>query len=877
MVVHRIGNFLRLRRASCNTESDKVLLGEFAIDQDLVIKKGKSVTPEPYQTETYEAFWAKLTTEVIPSWKDTGEIPRASLRPLLELIETYFAEKGTPESQRKFAKNLLEWASSLKESSLDDVNFLYGQRIKYGNKSAYLIEILMDCLEGTNSELDSEIKGIASWLCEYDASFIAKSPDLKELYDERKIGPAFTCSDLYDALDGLSLTEPDPKSRVKDRISKLQSLLHTKIKKGKTKISFDDMNALGEIYRLRSVRMLEEEESVEGPTYFSDPEGVLKNWRRLAETVCGAGLLELLRERVKPQGPNVQHYRDNYYRFMMPTLQHDTDPIQLDCLTDHDLGHCVLSNDNKSMINLNNCLSRYTKLPVGAKTWHNCNPRYTRAFTEKEVSRMYDASEKFHVYIPLADHDCKMADEPISVNTIMVLRQLIVDSFIPRTLAYGEVYSEEEMRKAGAAYHLFYNFLKEMDPEERKTLAGQRIILGGENFTFDQVIYEIDKNGADGCISGCNRLFLALILNYASHLRFSPELENIIGIYKMRQNGQKKVFSEYADIDEKEAKRRLQILTVSIMSHKFQYPLIGNTVTFWGSSNTMVGVSGEIFQLISPLIDSGEGTDARHVYANIMELVVKPALKDKSWLRYTDTINWLESINDETIFKQQRLWFDPVLLLSALSPLEVNDPDLYQYVERFLDELVHTYAQSQTTSQKELRVNIHFENMLGRLDEKKRTQLLELLSASHLPVSNDKRPRVPFYINHLIHRLAVIGATYWVPGFFTSTSSFNKDKADKITAFLSKGVFSSAPEEVFSNIILKIHGLKNVCTQAEINLMSRHLGAMMGQPDVALNPERVAGRTPSVGLGSGIFATPGSRSAATYSTESSSRCHLGSA
>ena len=801
-----------------------------------------------------QAFWNKLTTKIIPTWSLQAELPHICLRPLLELVDDYFFEASRNKDVSCFSKQALAWAVKFQEDcSLEELQCLFGQPIQVGNESFYLIEILAKCLQAPFSDENKKLMlGIVRWLSICDASLIGNAPEFESIYAELKIGPKFNLDSLREALISL----PIPKGSELEKSAGLVSQLL----EGKIKINSEIIDGVLEFFKLRWIQMLKAESTSESaaqelPSYLLQQNGVNAPWIRLAQTLCGAGWLKPRDPSIKTEG-NPKHREHNYFAILMPTTAgQNTDTLTLECVVSHGLYNYILSSDNRELILFNNSIRTYEaeKRQTGTANF-GCyqDSTYNRAFTELEIKRIKAKEcasgehphgvKRYMEYLPHAERYTKMPVQPISIKTVRALAKLVKASTFPNGLRYAEKYDELQMHAAGAAYHHFYNFLngkhqENISPEdlielkeEIERLKRQRIRFKGIETTFSHVISRVENpDDEDACIAGCNIYFIALILSYTD-MEFSPEVESIIERYNMRENPGKNVFRDYMFLSEEEAKRRILIILVSIMSHYFQYPLLGNSVSLGGCSNTMVDVTNQIFQLLNGTIIKGSQLDfehARYMYVKIMESIIKPALgKNAAW--YADTRQWIESIVSDSLFGQNHAWIRPEVLLAKLSLTKTN-PAIYDKIERFLDELVAVYMCNGPSSEfKALQVNIKFAQLLQTLTPKIRSAVVSLFTAPQRPVA-ENTDFIELYINYLTQRLAYIGATastashVYGASFFSRAPCPTKATLQPIINALS-GRDRSSIDKVIQDLSDKIPGLEpSLCNERGKDAMVKYL------------------------------------------------------
>lgn len=849
MLYQRIGSFVALYKASGIPVEplDPPFFQEFPIPTWQQSSYAKQLTEtKPADHEKYPVFFKKLTTRIIPTWSSLAELPRVSLRPLLDLVDDYFKEAKGKRSTSCFSQKVLKWAAELQnDTSPEERKCLFGQVIQTGEETLYLIDILAKCFQCSFSDQDARLmRGIARWLCLYDASLIGSAQELEDIYADYRIGPSFDITSLRAAI----LALPGVKGSLLEReAAKLVKLLTDK-----PKIDTPVKNAVLEFFRLRWAQMLDAETSAEPNvlplySYLVLQKGINEPWIRLAQTLGGAGWLKP-GDGIKQGDGNLKHLEHNYYAILMPTTAgHYTDPFKLRCVAAYDLYHYILADNNQGLILFDNSIEQFEEPHEANEVkefgcYHNST--YNRPYTAVELRRIKDKlSSKeehphdvkiFQKYFPLARAYTEKPDMPIYERTVNALIQLVNASTFSNALQYGEKYNEEQMNAAGAAYHRFYKFMhKNSSSDEVMRLKKQRIRYKGLETTFGQIIYDVGAaNTDDGCIAGCNKLIIALILSYVD-TKFSPEVERIIERDQLRETPASKFFRDYESLDDEEIKRRILILLVSIMSHYFQYPCLGTNVYLDDCSNTMVDVTAQIFQLLSGTVIKGSTLDfeqGRYMYAKIMESVVKPALANNvMW--YRDTQQWLQSVASGALFQQKYAWIKPEILLATLAPMSQTKPAIYSYVGKFLDKLVAAYMKHDHSPDfKELRVNVMFAQLLQSLDPKVRGQLLDSL-ASPLNTAVRKNDFVKLYVSYVIQRLAYIGATVsegYRAHFFSSAPASNGAKINQIIKIMGN-VDINSMDRMLQHLSDKIHTIGSmVCNDKAKQAMRGYLAEIKG-------------------------------------------------
>lgn len=827
MVLFKLGNFSKLYKASAPSNYDTVF-ASIGFDPKLLASKisdlsldsnSLNVTQnDPYQPAN--AGWQIFTQKIIPHWKTKGQIHRSSICSLFELIDQYFPSKD----KNKFLKDLLNWAGSLREYDIQDINYLYAQTIELdkSGKRCSLIESLVSFFSAPES-FEENLFGIARWLCEYDASFISQAKEFEFIYVSMKLGPGFDTDSLKRHL----LTLP---THLGDNveIKKLRNSIEliTANLEHKKEIDSKLMSQILEIFRIRWRAMRSQETyATENPVdYLAHQAGINETWIRLAQIIAGAGLLpKLLREEKKEKNiiylgekefkGNMLHFKRNYYGLLMPTtMDQPTNSLLLECAADSDFKDYIIADDG-TLIDVKSAAKYYL---TNGGFFYNCSGAESRYLTPSEIIRL--AHSNHAKFCDIATENARAANLPVTMQTYNALKCLVEGTFVARALKYDEKYDDVEMRTACTSYHLFYNYLWELSragKNEEITRLHNQLIRHNQNTVSVGQLLRAVKTATDtdvnsyGCAPTCSEFILVLLLSYNEEETYSPEVTKIIDKEKLRMTSRRIVFSDYDWLDQKDAERRLMMLLVFLMTHFFQYSWLASTVSIWDCSNTMVEVTSKIFKWINQAV-AQEMKDARYVYVRIMEGIVKPELQRSGFFQYEDTKNWLESINSDSFFKQNHLWFKPESLMLALKPL-LQNPSISAHVQTFLDELLHTYLQKDKSALlKEIRVNIHFQKFMEQIKQSRESELLrakllaDLNSPIYSTVSSEKFQGE--LTEYLLNRVVNIGATSysWICFFKSTTPQSSPAKKDTILKILCSN--SSTTKE---DVIKKFRKTKN--------------------------------------------------------------------
>lgn len=655
--------------------------------------------------QTYVYFWDYLQRAVMPQWLGKGECPQSLLTSLRSILDIFACDDT--ENLSKFRRELLAWSEKIKEYPPNDINNLYGQIICVRDKKRYLVDVLLDCLEYPKKHLRNHIHGINQLL---DKHQIKKRNDLSKLYSELQGDTTFTLELFQNLLSQLH----DPSNNLDKATSalnkKISALLNSL--QAKTTFQYEDLICLNEIYHDRWLQVCDTEQD-----YMRSLEGVNAPWFKLAQTICGK--------------------RYNTYRFLMPTLLQDIDSVTLEQTCEEDLSNYILAEGNTELIRLSSCEGHY----LSEGTFYNCNDYVAKPLSELEIQRMQYADKQYYKYIELSRANHPSNNPPISIATVMAVKELVEKSLFPIGLLHGRTYNEAQMEEAVQAYAAFYKFVHRLPLDEKKALYSQRIIFHNKNKSFTEIIDLIGQyDNPKSCIATLAQYFMQLVMDYAPNVHFSKAIEEAISMDEMREASCRNVFLEYKDVDEKEALRRLQILFVSLMTCSFSLRFLdGTAVSFAERKNTIPNECMEIFKLLYAFFQEKNNHSACHTYSILIGTIIKPACSTQSFIhsfkQSSKTKNWLNSILSETLF-QENILFDPALILTTCMSLVQKQINLSPIMQNFLESMITTYLTAEPEAVKQMQVNIKFTELLNTIAEKENEKKNLLQTLHHFNVGN---------------------------------------------------------------------------------------------------------------------------------------------
>jgi hypothetical protein len=748
-----------------------------------------------FRDVVYVNFWDYFKRAVLPTWRSRGTYPFSLLPSLLELVNA--------ESPAEFREKLRAWERDLQEYSVEEINALYGQVISLDDVDYYLVEILISCLSNENFS-HRKMLGLVKWIAQQDYSLISSQNKFVDVYRDLGVGAHLTRERL------LVLVSELQDCRSSRGTKQLATVIH-KLRVA-TEINNEIVNNLREVFRERWLKIMGGSKD-----YTRLQSGINQSWIKLAQILAGAGLIE-----------------PNYYRLLMPTLNHDTDPVQLEMLVRFPLSHFVLSEDGRQLILLSNSALRYKD----TRTFYNCNTTPVKPFTKIELDRIEFAHKKFHKYLQNMRVNFEMEDPSISINTVMAIKTLVDGSLYPNGLIFSRDYNETQMATAEKAYQVFYKFLHDLPDDELHRLNAQRIFFHGRTITFSEVMLKVKE---EECIAVYGQYFAQMVIDYAPHLYFRAEIESQAAIDEMRVNSRKKIVREYDHLTDEEALSRLHILFISIMSQDFQYlSFAGYTEYCLGYKNIIPYEARTILMQLKPMLDSRNLKAARSLYCSIIEGTAKTLVASNSWhttaTRYASTQDWLESIADQSLFTNPKFWFEPETILACLIPVLIQASPLQLKIQSFLDRTVHLLLSSNNMALAKLHINMKFMQLLKSLNQRSQTQLLERLSEGE---SVDRNQLHPLCMEVLKLRIASIFADEKGSRSFRVFSNRPSRKAydDALKAIVIDGKnINQIQDSVFGL-------LENSSSDTTTSAISQYWKQMTGRPMVRLAPDVSLART----------------------------------
>ena len=201
---------------------------------------------------------------------------------------------------------------------------------------------------------------------------------------------------------------------------------------------------------------------------------------------------------------------------------------------------------------------------------------------------------------------------------------------------------------------------------------------------------------------------------------------------------------------------------LSLFTVNFDFiPFTGENISFWDISKSVFSEAGELFFLLAPPLAKNQTTELTARYQNVIEQFILPGSNDSSlytWAtRYQNVYDWYDCAKSNTLSKMGVNWYEPELIMHTLSRYKSNSPASMPQINKFLDELMRTYAQDNNELHKRLRVNVLFSNFIKELSiEEQRYLHLLLQLYQKYDVKNNFLNNCVY---HIAHRLSQMGTT----------------------------------------------------------------------------------------------------------------------
>lgn len=658
---------------------------------------------------THQNYYDYLIPESIRKAEKTiGHFPREILSTLQKLLKIYF-DAG---EKNNFSSNVADYPElkvelsnligELKNCYTIDIHFLYSFRLhrEKDEPEIFFSDVLLRCLFGKMSGIKDQMIRLARSIAAYDPSVLVNHSLLQGIYQEQCMGDFFTAEKLLSFVPDLTRSE---SPTIKEMLRKFSERL-----KSEGTISDSIVQELKLIYQQRWHEIKDKRYNY--TSRFQADHNYW--WIRVSQFLSGAKKISW-----------------NYYRFLIPTLEHDNDNVSkyVDYrVTEYPLTHYIVSEDEKRLISLNVSAMHCH----GTKTFYDCSG-VPQPFSEIEYKRLKFSDPRFDPYLM---EYVFYKPQPLSRDTINLVEKLVNDTLDKNGLEHRV--DQERLRRAEIAYTVFFATLEEWLKDEKKKgeldiFLKHRVLMLDPchtNFSVEEVINKIKSRGQDGCIAVCGRFFAQLVLNYAPWIKFIEDIETsfLIGPSLMRENSAKLVFSEYNWLDRKEAYRRNIGLIVSLFRFKFDVSCFNFSSSksmslFDLTNSTEDDFIWELWNLVKETLENPLSMDSRHLYVHLIEGKIMPVRANPSSLS-PKAKEWVNQINVNTLAVEGDAYYDLKAMYVRLSSLSHH----YQ-VKTFLSEIIYTQQQKYSEMIKLIRIHVKLADLFDQLGPILRNRVETLL------------------------------------------------------------------------------------------------------------------------------------------------------
>ncbi|QBR85048.1 hypothetical protein E3983_12200 [Legionella israelensis] len=645
----------------------------------------------------YQNAWAYLNKQLFPKLQVKGEIPAHLFPSFLELIKLYFDACSKTVSFNQFKQSFLSWLKHLMQCPIDDVNAFYGVVLNFKQQKKYMLELLIDIHNAKDFTLAEHFLTIGQYLNQFNPAYVLyEEKSLLPVYQKLQTGPYFSLKKFIQLVHKLNANESE---LIKEKIAELLCIAEEV-----GEISELLIQKLSEIYSMRWTCIKASEKD-----YTRMPFGENESWIRLAQYLAGSKKIPA-----------------NYYRFIMPTLRQDVEPVFSCLITDYPLSHFILSEDETQLILLDVCVCNHKT----NGTFRYCREEKLVSLTQIELLRLPFAARQFISYY----ERCVLKEQiqvPVSLKTLEEVRVLVNGSFYSKGLSYLGEYNAKEYRTSAIAYQRFYEYYSKMNPVEKKALNQQRIVYNGVEKTFKDLLKEVEDNE---CITSAALYFAQFVMDYAPYFKFSNELEkNIkVDVNTMRKNSAQLIPSDYEVLSQKEAKERCLLIFISLLTVSLPAFMFKN-IEFWDLHRKVNDRVKHVFDLILPMVENNDFRDSRFIYARIMEEHIKPLIEENggllSRLCSSNPLKlWSLNVkeNRPLDFKYSLLELEHIL--QFLFFLRTHPSYKQLKLDDIIDELIKIGAQEHSSLEKYIRANIAFVNYLNGSSPEIRSEWMDLLA-----------------------------------------------------------------------------------------------------------------------------------------------------
>lgn len=376
---------------------------------------------------------------------------------------------------------------------------------------------------------------------------------------------------------------------------------------------------------------------------------------------------------------------------------------------------------------LSTCRNLYTKKEVSSLTVDELTRLQSCEQANGQFTIEDDQFYNFWDFLRRKVFSCLQLRGEMPVEVLPLFLRLIETYFHLKTA--GADFNEFKNAKKS-----FFNALSKTNLNNLNYFYGTRITYKGEQMYLLDFLIAINK--ADFYTLDDQFIVLARMLYH-----FNPVL-------KASCRELRPIYSDISELsidssskvpEYESRKRDCFKFLVSFFTANFElFPFTGQSIELWDRQNTVFSEAANIFKLFLP-----------DLLTNNMERVLLTYNKVKSgallsqrdsgmfsWLgQLNETKDWFSAVQKGDFSRFNAYWFEPELLLHVLVRFRANNSSYRELINKFLDELIHTYAQNNNDLLKELRINIFFSRFIQLLPPQDRRSLIILLQLYDLPLA----------------------------------------------------------------------------------------------------------------------------------------------
>ncbi len=169
---------VRFKLSTCRDIHTRTL-SPLTIDELYRLQSGKHPTAsfnleseDGKEKEHFTNFWDFLKKKTFPRLQEKGHLPFKIMPDFRRIVILYFHLKKENADFSLFREQFIKFLDLMYRQDLENINFLYGDRITYNDKEHYLLDWLLLVYQTKLYELDKEMLALNVWLDAAEAKCI---------------------------------------------------------------------------------------------------------------------------------------------------------------------------------------------------------------------------------------------------------------------------------------------------------------------------------------------------------------------------------------------------------------------------------------------------------------------------------------------------------------------------------------------------------------------------------------------------------------------------------------------------------------------------------------------------------------------------------